>query len=197
RENLPSTGAVVIAANHVSVIDGPLLHGVVPRDTHLLVKREAFRGVVGAILRGAGQIPVDRVTGRSALEAALAVLRRGGAVGIFPEGGRGDGAVQSVRAGVAWLAVHGGAPVVPVAILGTRRTGEGIGHLPAPRRPPRRWRRPSASTSEPRRSGTGSRCPLMGPGSARSPSCADGDARVAPRPSARSRFVGRSTGRGG
>lgn len=133
-EHVPATGPVVLAANHVSVIDGPLVHGVAPRGTHLLVKAEIFHGVLGAILRGAGQIPVDRAAGRPALEAALGVLRRGGAVGIFPEGNRGRGDVQSVRAGVAWLAVQGSAPVVPVAVLGTRRTGEGTGHLPGLRR---------------------------------------------------------------
>ncbi|MCV2394674.1 1-acyl-sn-glycerol-3-phosphate acyltransferase [Actinotalea sp. M2MS4P-6] len=133
-ENLPSTGPVVVAANHVSIVDGPLLHGALPRGSHILVKQEMFHGPIGLILRGAGQIPVDRSSGRSALEAGLAVLRRGGVVGIFPEGNRGRGDVAGVRAGVAWLAVNGGAPVVPVAILGTRRTGESLGHVPALRR---------------------------------------------------------------
>ena len=133
-EHVPATGPVVLAANHVSIIDGPLVHGAAPRGTHLLVKAEMFHGVLGSVLRGAGQIPVDRTAGRPALEAALGVLRRGGAVGIFPEGNRGRGDVQSVRAGVAWLAVQGSAPVVPVAVLGTRRTGEGTGHLPGLRR---------------------------------------------------------------
>lgn len=133
-EHLPEAGPVVLAANHVSIIDGPLLHGVVSRGTHILVKQEMFHGPLGLVLRGAGQIPVDRSSGRGALEAALGVLRRGGAVGIFPEGNRGRGDVVGVRAGVAWLAVHGGAPVVPVAILGTRRTGEPLGHVPGARR---------------------------------------------------------------
>lgn len=133
-EHLPRTGPVVIAANHVSIIDGPVLHGVVPRGTHVLVKQEMFHGPIGLLLRAAGQIPVDRSSGRSALEAALGVLRRGGAVGIFPEGNRGRGDVSGVRAGVAWLAVHGDAPVVPVAILGSRRTGEPLGHVPGVRR---------------------------------------------------------------
>ena len=50
------------------------------------------------------------------------------------EGNRGRGDASSARAGVAWLAVHGTAPVVPVAILGTRRTGESVGHIPGFRR---------------------------------------------------------------
>ncbi|MDO8120650.1 lysophospholipid acyltransferase family protein [Isoptericola sp. b490] len=133
-EHVPASGPVVIAANHVSIIDGPLVHGVLPRGTHILVKQEMFHGPVGGILRAAGQIPVDRNSGRRALEAALGVLRRGGAVGIFPEGNRGRGDVSGVRAGVAWLAVHGAAPVVPAAVLGTRRTGEPLGHVPGLRR---------------------------------------------------------------
>ncbi len=133
-DRVPADGAVLIAANHVSVVDGPLLVGAAPRPLHVLVKQEMFRGPVGRVLRGAGQIPVDREMGRPALQSGLAVLRRGGAVGIFPEGNRGRGSVEDARAGIAWLAVHAGAPVVPAAILGTRRTGESLGHLPGLRR---------------------------------------------------------------
>ncbi|MFC8190264.1 lysophospholipid acyltransferase family protein [Cellulomonas sp. NPDC057328] len=133
-DRVPADGAVLIAANHVSVVDGPLLVGAAPRPLHVLVKQEMFRGPVGRVLRGAGQIPVDREMGRPALQSGLAVLRRGGAVGIFPEGNRGRGSVEDARAGIAWLSVHAGAPVVPAAILGTRRTGESLGHLPGLRR---------------------------------------------------------------
>lgn len=133
-DRVPRTGPVLLAANHLGVVDGPLVHGVVPRGTHILVKQEMFRGPIGAVLRAAGQIPVDRTNGRPALAAALAVLRRGDAVGIFPEGNRGRGDGSGARAGVAWLAVASGAPVVPVAVLGTRRTGESVHHVPGLRR---------------------------------------------------------------
>ncbi len=133
-ERVPRTGPVVLAANHTGVADGPLLFGLAPRPLHILVKEEMFHGVVGFFLRAAGQIPTDRAVGRSALLSGLAVLRRGGAVGIFPEGDRGRGAVESIRAGAAWMAVTGGVPLVPVAILGSRRSGESLGHLPGLRR---------------------------------------------------------------
>lgn len=133
-DRLPRSGPVLLAANHTGVIDGPILIGVTRRPSHILVKEEMFTGALGVLLRTAGQIPVDREGGRAALTSALGVLRRGGVVGIFPEGNRGRGAATSARAGIAWLALNGGAPVVPVAVLGTRRTGESVGHVPGFRR---------------------------------------------------------------
>lgn len=133
-EHVPATGPVLFAANHTGVVDGPLLAGVTPRRVHILVKQEMFTGPFAGILRRSGQIPVDRSGGRAALATALQVLQRGDAVGVFPEGNRGRGDATSARAGVAWLAVHGQAPVVPVAVLGTRRTGESVGHVPGFRR---------------------------------------------------------------
>lgn len=134
-ENVPTEGPVLLAANHTGLVDGPILHGVVPRHAHLMVKEEAFRGPVGWALRGAGQIPVDRSGGRAALTSALALLKDGKVVGVFPEGNRGRGDATNARAGIAWLALNAGAPVVPVAMLGTRRTGESVNHIPGLRRP--------------------------------------------------------------
>lgn len=133
-EKVPTDGPVLLAANHVGVIDGPVLVGCVPRPTHVMVKQEMFSGPVGLILRRSGQIPVDRANGRTALAEALRLLKRGEAVGIFPEGNRGRGDAANAQAGVAWLAVSAGAPVVPVAMLGTRRTGESVRHVPGLRR---------------------------------------------------------------
>ena len=133
-DRVPTTGPVILAANHTGLVDGPLVIGVAPRPVHMLVKEAAFVGPVGTVLHASGHIPVDGDGGRPALAAAMAVLRRGDVVGIFPEGRRGRGDAAGVEAGVAWLAVNGGAPVVPVAVLGTRRTGEGVGHIPGPRR---------------------------------------------------------------
>jgi 1-acyl-sn-glycerol-3-phosphate acyltransferase len=132
---VPAFGGVLFASNHLGFLDGPLLVGVAPRWVRCLVKSEMFHGVIGAVLRAAGQIPVHRdQVDRTALEAAVAVLRGGGAVGVFPEGTRGRGDVADVRLGIAWLALQAEVPVVPVACLGTRRTGESTHGLPAPRR---------------------------------------------------------------
>lgn len=132
--HVPLDGPVLLAANHTGIIDGPILHGVAPRPSHVLVKEEMFWGPVGTVLRAAGQIAVDREGGRTALTSALAVLKRGGLVGVFPEGNRGRGDATNARAGIAWLALNGHAPVVPVAVLGTRRTGESVNHVPGLRR---------------------------------------------------------------
>ena len=121
-QHVPSDGPVLLAANHTGVIDGPVLVGASPRPAHILIKEEMFAGPVGAVLRAVDQIPVDR-----AIDAALA---EGELVGIFPEGSRGRGDASDSRAGITWLALNGRAPVVPVAILGTRRTGQGVNHLP-------------------------------------------------------------------
>ncbi|HET9657179.1 MAG TPA: lysophospholipid acyltransferase family protein [Kineosporiaceae bacterium] len=132
---VPRQGAVLLASNHIGFLDGPMLVGVAPRFVHCLVKREMFRGPIGAVLRSAGQIPVDRGRGdRAALGRALDLLAAGEAVGVFPEGTRGRGDVGEVRQGIAWLALRSGAPVVPVACLGTRRTGESTHGLPGVRR---------------------------------------------------------------
>ncbi|WP_432497973.1 lysophospholipid acyltransferase family protein [Kineococcus auxinigenes] len=134
-ENVPATGPVLLASNHASLTDGPLLYGVAPRDVAFLVKKEMFGGVVGWALLRAGQIPIDRSHGdRDALQTVLRVLAEGGAAGVFPEGTRGRGDAASVRSGIAWIALQSGAPVVPVACLGAHRPGERNRTAPPPRR---------------------------------------------------------------
>src|SRR5262249_12451672 len=122
REDLPA-GAVLLAVNHASYLDGPLVFGVLPRPGTFFVKAEAFTGIPGWLLPRIGQIPVRRaVPEREPLLTALATLAEGGIVGIFPEGTRGAGGEpQQVRHGIAYLALRAGCPVVPVACLGTER----------------------------------------------------------------------------
>jgi 1-acyl-sn-glycerol-3-phosphate acyltransferase len=132
-EHVPATGRVLIAPNHTGVIDGPLVHGAVPRTSHFLVKQEFFTSRLGFLMDWAGQIPVDRSGGGPALAVARTLLEEDRCVGVFPEGTRGRGDVQAARAGIAWLAVHTGAPIVPCAVLGTRPAGRPRGWVPPPR----------------------------------------------------------------
>jgi 1-acyl-sn-glycerol-3-phosphate acyltransferase len=132
RAHVPA-GPVILAANHLSFLDGPLVLGVAPRGVHFLIKESLAKGF-GKILLWAGQIPIYGGAGREALAVALAELKRGRLVGIFPEGTRRTGHVEAIHPGVAWLAIHSGAPVVPVACLGTRLEGEGVNRLPTFRR---------------------------------------------------------------
>ncbi|MGP2442655.1 lysophospholipid acyltransferase family protein [Streptomyces sp. JW3] len=129
---VPAAGPVIFAVNHSHNIDGPMVMGVAPRPTHFLIKKEAFVGPLDPFLTGIGQVKVDRTgTDRTAITRALDVLSAGGALGIFPEGTRGEGDFAALRAGLAYFAVRGGAPVVPVAVLGSSgRPGRLIKALP-------------------------------------------------------------------
>lgn len=130
-EQVPSHGPVIFAANHVGVMDGPLLAIYSPRPVHALTKVEMFTGRTGRFLRGAGQIPLDRFNADpAAVRICLRVLRDGRALGIFPEGSRGAGDVQRFHRGAGYLALVSGAPVVPVIFLGSREPGGHTNDLP-------------------------------------------------------------------
>jgi 1-acyl-sn-glycerol-3-phosphate acyltransferase len=129
-DNLPASGPVVVASNHLSFADSMVIPFVVPRKVVFLAKEDYFTGtgVKGALIRGwfegIGMVPVDRDDTKAAiasLDIALAVLGRGEAFGIYPEGTRSrDGRLYRGRTGVAHLALTSGAPVVPVGISGTQ-----------------------------------------------------------------------------
>ncbi|GAA0405486.1 lysophospholipid acyltransferase family protein [Streptomyces luteireticuli] len=129
---VPAAGPAILAVNHSHNIDGPMLMGTAPRPVHFLIKKEAFTGPLGPFLRGIGQLEVDRKgADRAAVTGALEVLEQGGVLGIFPEGTRGEGDFASLRAGLAYFALRSGAPVVPVAVLGsTERKGRLVPSLP-------------------------------------------------------------------
>ena len=129
---VPATGPVIFAVNHSHNIDGPMVIGVAPRASHFLVKKEAFVGPLDPFMTRIGQIKVDRdTTDRTAITRALGVLENGGVLGIFPEGTRGEGDFAALRAGLSYFAVRSGAPIVPVAVLGsTESRGRLIKALP-------------------------------------------------------------------
>jgi 1-acyl-sn-glycerol-3-phosphate acyltransferase len=117
---IPASGPTVLAINHRSVLDGPLVFGVVARPVACLIKSEAFVPGLRALLVGTGQIEVNRArVDPVPVRLCLQILRAGGVVGIFPEGSRGDGTVATVRPGVGYFALRTGATVVPIACHGT------------------------------------------------------------------------------
>ncbi len=119
---LPATGPIVVVANHQNFMDGAVLFGALTRRVSFLVKAEAVKGPLGWLLINVGQYALVRgVPDREPLLKALAQLKAGGAIGIFPEGTRGAGNVETVFSGAGWLAARAGAAVVPVAIRGTNR----------------------------------------------------------------------------
>ncbi|RKN03996.1 1-acyl-sn-glycerol-3-phosphate acyltransferase [Streptomyces radicis] len=129
---VPGTGPAILAVNHTHNVDGPVLFGTAPRPVRFLVKREAFVGPLGPFLNVIGQLRVDRSgPDRAAITSALAVLEGGGVLGIFPEGTRTVGDFAALRAGLAYFAVRSGAPIVPVAVLGSaERRGPVVRALP-------------------------------------------------------------------
>jgi len=138
QDHVPVDGPVIIAANHLSHIDPAFIMTATSREVNYLSKQEHFEGRLrGALFGRMGVIPVDRDGDVSAaLDAAEAILRDGGAVGIFPEGTRSrDGQLGRGRTGAARLAAATGAAVVPVAIRETDRV------IPVGKRVPRLWRR--------------------------------------------------------
>lgn len=121
-DNVPPTGGVIVAANHISNFDPPLLGVAVPRPVSYMAKKELFAmPVLGSLIRHLNAFSVDRQAGgTAALRASLRMLKEGRCVGIFPEGGRNVRGTNEEKAGAAFLAAASGAPVVPAAIVGTR-----------------------------------------------------------------------------
>jgi 1-acyl-sn-glycerol-3-phosphate acyltransferase len=127
--NVPATGPVIIASNHLSFSDSVFMPLVVPRKVTFLAKSEYFTspGPKGLLKKltfiALGQVPVDRSGGRrseAALVTGLKVLAEGNCIGIYPEGTRSpDGRLYKGRTGIVRLAIESGAPIVPVAMFET------------------------------------------------------------------------------
>lgn len=122
EEHVPATGPIVVAANHRSLLDPPLLGAWFPRTIQYMAKRELFSiPVLSWFITQWHAFPVDRDRADlGAIRQALRILKDGGVVGIFPEGTRNlDGAVKA-RGGAILIAATAGCPVVPVALVGTQ-----------------------------------------------------------------------------
>lgn len=155
--NIPKEGPLIVAINHQSYWDPPLVAMAVERPVHFLAKEALFRmPLLGGLLRSCGALPVRRFgpnvgTGRRALQ----ILANGGVIGIFPEGT--CNALRSLLppwSGVGWFALRAGVPVVPIAITGLRRFGVGRSGMRLPIRakveihPPLVWDQAHYRTSD-------------------------------------------------
>ena len=121
-ENMIEEGPCIIAANHCSYLDPPLVGVACKRAIHYLARKSLLDvPVLGPILPQLNVIPVDQKNAdRSALMGAIRVVRNGGAVLIFPEGTRSsDGSLQPAQPGIGMIVAKTGAPVVPVRLSGT------------------------------------------------------------------------------
>ncbi len=122
-ENVPREGGLIVAANHISNLDPPVLGVSMPRPVSYMAKKELFAmPVLGWVISHLNAFSVDRQAGgTAALRASLRMLKEGRCVGVFPEGGRNVGGDNAIKGGAAFLAAASGVPVVPAAIVGTRR----------------------------------------------------------------------------
>ena len=136
-ECVPLTGPVILAANHASYLDPPLVGAGLKRPCSFLARETLFRTpLLGTVLRSWECVPVDRDGGTAAgLRAILDRLLTGHAVILFPEGTRSwDGNLQKARSGIGLLVVKSTAPVVPVRVFGSYDAWPKKRKLPSPRR---------------------------------------------------------------
>ncbi len=130
RENIPKTGRVILASNHLSFIDSLVIPLTAPRRVQFLAKSTYFTGsglggwISRTFFTSIGAVAVERGAGQAAqeaLDAGRRILESDSAFAIYPEGTRSiDGRLYRGRTGVAWLALTTGAQVVPVGLIGTQ-----------------------------------------------------------------------------
>lgn len=136
-ERVPPTGAVILASNHASFLDPPLVGSGLHRGINYLARESLFRFPgIGALLRSWNAVPVDRDGGGAAgLKAILERLLAGGGIILFPEGTRTrDGKLQPARSGIGLIVIKSDAPVVPVRVFGTFEAWGRNRKIPLPKR---------------------------------------------------------------
>jgi 1-acyl-sn-glycerol-3-phosphate acyltransferase len=134
---VPLQGPVILAANHASFIDPPLVGAGLRRMVNYLARDTLFRvPIVGPILRSWKVVPVDRDGGGGAgLKAILDRLLNGGVILLFPEGTRTtDGKLRPAKSGIGLTVIKSGAPVVPVRVSGTYEAYNRLMKVPRPYR---------------------------------------------------------------
>ena len=121
-ENVPLQGGVILASNHASYLDPPLVGSGLKRDINYLARASLFRfPIMGSVLRSWNSVPVDRDGGGAkGLKVILDRLLAGGGIILFPEGTRTtDGKLLPARSGIGLTVIKSTAPVVPVRVFGT------------------------------------------------------------------------------
>ena len=123
REHVPARGGAVIAANHCSYLDPPVMAGCSNRRiVHFMARDTLFSNAVARwYFPRVGVMPLDRTRGDlGALKKAIAMLKEGKVIGLFPEGTRSpDGQMREAKGGIGFLIAKGNVPVVPLYISGT------------------------------------------------------------------------------
>lgn len=121
-KNLPKRGAFILASNHVSYFDPPLISGITPRPLHFFARKSLLKNWwLGLIYRDLNIIPVSTAGGDvAALKKAIAIVKQDKPLVVFPEGTRSeDGQLKRGQAGTGFIACKTGVPVLPVRVFGT------------------------------------------------------------------------------
>jgi 1-acyl-sn-glycerol-3-phosphate acyltransferase len=146
-ERVPRTGPVILACNHASIIDPPLVGTGLDRGISYLARESLFRfPVIGWLFRNWDAVPVDREGGGAkGLKAILDRLLAGGGIILFPEGTRTrDGKLQPARSGIGLTVIKSNAPVVPVRVFGTLDAFGRDMKIPMPRKIMAKYGKPMA-----------------------------------------------------
>jgi len=135
KKNIPRKGGFIIASNHLSYLDPPIIGVASPRKLHYLAKSSLFKiPVLNFLIKIYGAIPIEREREYSiSIRKGLEILKKGGGLVIFPEGTRNPkGEVKIPKKGVAFLAYKTGVPVIPVKLKGTEKALSGGGKFIKP-----------------------------------------------------------------
>ena len=125
REHVPPTGPLMVVSNHQSNLDPPMLAASLSRRIYFMAKRGIFHDpVISFLLRAYGTFPLNRDGGDlAAIQWSLRMLGQDAVIGMFPEGTRSPGSMRQAIPGIALIALRSGAPILPVGMTGTERTG--------------------------------------------------------------------------